>query len=53
MLICAVFDKDGRYVESFYTSDYTTFFEAENEAYDLAEKIDGQVAVCWENEEEY
>lgn len=48
-----VFDKDGHYVESFYVNDYDNYFEAEDNAYDLAEEIDGQVVVCWEKEEEY
>ena len=53
MLLWAVFDKDGRYVQNFYANDYNSSFEAEDKAYDLAEKINGQVVVCWEKEEEY
>ena len=49
MQLYEVWNKDGHYVKSFY-DDYD---DAKKEAYDLAEKIDGRVVVCWEKKEEY
>lgn len=49
MQIYEVFNKDGYWVKSFY-DDYP---EARQDAYDFADKIDGRVVVCWQEENTY
>lgn len=49
MQIYEVFNKDGYWVRDFY-DDYP---EAEQDAYDFADKIDGRVVVCWQEENTY
>lgn len=49
MQIYEVFNKDGHWVKSFYDN----YPEARQDAYDFADKIDGRVVVCWQEENTY